>query len=444
MSHTVVPDVVQTARRHRSRAVRELGMACTAHLLLFSGAVLWWLDRSGAPADLWTLVVGALLPLAALALACQSTADARQYALHMVAATLMLPLLLLFWVGSLDDGAAGAPPAAAALDAQALFNGAAAVTDADMRGGTIALLRSGRFADGSELRLSRFSDVQAARNQVGMLVQAVPAEPFAEAGRRGWRLLGGGVGVTQLLIERHGADLLEVRASDRSQALARLVAQRVPPPPEDVAPPSVEAVERWPLLTGMAAVHALVFVALITWAGFHLTRVPALHGAAVATPDELRARLLSLARPIGPFDVTELELDGARALRVDASTGPGRTHHITLHIDARHGQVRVQETLSLHGDAPLDDDGTDPMRPDARQLWSLALQATLIQPSRLADVPLRLRSRQAELPPDYALALDGEGVLTALCTLVTRSGWHWQPRLLGRHFRNTAVHGARP
>ncbi len=204
----------------------------------------------------------------------------------------------------------------------------------------------------------------------------------------------------------------------------------------------------------MAVVHVLVFVALIAWAGPHLTRIPALHGAAVATPGELRARLLSLARPIGPFDITELELDGARALRVDASTGPGRTHHITLHINARHRQVRVQETQALHGDAPLDDDGaglrgagddgTAPTRPDARQLWSLALQTTLVQPSRLADVPLRLRSCQAELPPGYALALDGEDVLTALCALVTRSGWHWQPHLLGRHFRNTAVHGARP
>jgi hypothetical protein len=104
--------------------------------------------------------------------------------------------------------------------------------------------------------------------------------------------------------------------------------------------------------------------------------------------------------------------------------------------------VLVHEKLSIDDDAPQDadeaslrdpgDDLVDAARPDADRLWSATLQATMVQPALLAAVPLRLRARQAELPPAYAAALDGEGVLTALCAVVTRSGWHWQPRLLGR------------
>jgi hypothetical protein len=191
----------------------------------------------------------------------------------------------------------------------------------------------------------------------------------------------------------------------------------------------------------MATAHVFVFVALIAWGGAHTTHVPALRGAAMATPDELRARLLSLARPAGPFDITELTMDGSPALRVDVSPSLRRTHYITLHIDARRGWVRVHEKLGINGDAPqhaneaslrdAGDDWNDPARPDADELWSATLQTTMVEPSRLATVPLQLQSRHADLPADYAMKLDGEGVLTALCALVTRSGWRWQPRLLG-------------
>jgi hypothetical protein len=44
-------------------------------------------------------------------------------------------------------------------------------------------------------------------------------------------------------------------------------------------------------------------------------------------------------------------------------------------------------------------------------------------------VPLQLQSAGALLPAAYLDSLDGEGVLTVLCAVVTRSGWHWQPRL---------------
>ncbi|HEY9109210.1 MAG TPA: hypothetical protein VIN58_21225, partial [Roseateles sp.] len=352
MAFDLAPALAQAARR-QSHTARELGGVCCAWLLLFSGGVLLGLKHFGAPIDAGALAICALPPLAALALTCLNPADARQYVLHLVTATLMLPILLLFWASSVD----GALPAAAerspaSLDAQAVFNGADAVEDAPMQGGAIVLLRSGRFADGSELRLTRFADAQAARDYIGILTQAMPAEPFGHGGRRGLKLQGGSIGTTLVVIERHGADLLELRASDRNHALARLAAQHIPLPPADAEPTPAEPPARWPLLVGLAAAHALAFVALIAWAGSHLTRVPALQGAPVASADELRARLLSLAQPAGPFAITTV--DGSAALLVDASPSPRRRHHITLQLDA--GRVLVREKLSIDGDAPQDAD----------------------------------------------------------------------------------------
>lgn len=432
MSPALTRALTQAAHR-QSRSARDLALACCAYLLLFSGGTLLWLAWSGVALDAWVLAGCSLPPLAGLALACQSRADARQYTLHLMAALLGLPILLLFWAGSLD---AEPPPAAPGLDAQALFSGADAVQDTELRSGGILLLRSGRFADGTELRLSRHADEQAAQAYLAMLEQAMPTEAFTDGGRRGLRLSGPGVGGTLVMVEQHGPDLLELRAPDRASALARLAAQRVAPPQPT---PASTPIAQWPFYTGMALGHALVFVALILWAGAHLTRVPALAGVPVATADELRARLMSLARPAGPFDITA---PAPQALRVQASRHPLRSHHITLQLDAAAHAVHVHEALSIRGDAPRDadeaslrhvgDDLLDASRPDARQLWSSVRQATLIVPSRLAAVPLRLQPGQAALPADYAATLDGEGQLTALCALVTRSGWHWQPRLLGR------------
>jgi hypothetical protein len=434
------------ASRHQSRTAQQLGMACCAYLLVFGASLLLWLSDAGVQIDLWVLGACALPPLVAFALLWRDTSDARQYTLNMLAAVLMLPILLLFWASSVDGEAPQAtqqPAVAPSLDAQTLFSGAQTVTDAEAHGGAVVLLRSGRFADGSELRLSRFTDAHTAANHVAALEQAMATEAFTEAGRKGLRLLGGGIGATLVLIERHGSDLLELRAADANQALARLTAQQVPVPQDELAPAPTEPAASGAFFTAMATAHAFAFIVLIAWAGSHTTQVPALRRAAMATPDELRARLLSLARPTGPFVITELAVLGSRALRVDVSPSPRRTHHITLHIDAGRGSVRVHEKLGINGDAPQDadeasmqgvgDEWSDPARPEAQKQWSSTVQATMIVPSRLATVPLQLQSRRADLPPDYAAKLDGEGVLTALCALVTRSGWHWRPRLLGRH-----------
>ena len=72
----------------------------------------------------------------------------------------------------------------------------------------------------------------------------------------------------------------------------------------------------------------------------------------------------------------------------------------------------------------------DATRPDAQRVWSSTWQATMIEPARLAGVPLQLHAAGVLVPASYLDSLDGEGVLTVLCAVVTRSGWRWQPRLL--------------
>lgn len=238
----------------RSRNLRDLALACCAYQLIFSAGVLLWLPR-----DLGLLGVCSLPPLAVLALALGSRADAQQYALRLVVATLMLPILLLFWAGSVDSDVPAAP---AGLDEQALFRGAEAVQDTE-RSGALLTLRNGRFADGSELRLSRFADAEAARGYLAMLAQSMQTEPFAEAGRRGLRMLAGGVDTaTWIVVEQHGRDLLELRAADRGAVLARLAAQGVPAPRDD-APAARPAA--WPFFTAMALGHGAAVTALVAW-----------------------------------------------------------------------------------------------------------------------------------------------------------------------------------
>ncbi|MBL0730048.1 hypothetical protein [Piscinibacter sp. HJYY11] len=422
--------------------VRRLGMVCCAYLVVFAGAVLAWLAFTGIPLNLEALGACALVPLAGLALLWRDIGDARRYTLHMLAATLACPIVLLFWAGSIDPHAEPPRPERPVLDAQRLVRGAADVQDAPLQGAGIVFVRSARFNDHTELRLTRFDDTEAAERYLSMLTQGIPSEPFFEAGRRGRRLVG--VGSTFVLLELHGPDLLDLRARDMASGLARLAAQQVPAPADRYTRAPAEPAPRWPFFAVMALLHGAVFVALIAWGSVHTTRVPAQRGAPVATPEQLQARLLSLGRPGGPFEISEVAVaDGAPALRVDASPDPHRTHQITLRLDPTRGCVHVHEKLRVNGDAPRDEDEAtmasvgessdwhSAAGPDAQYVWTATWQATMIEPRRLNAVPLMLHAHHAELPRRHAATLDGEGVLTVLCALVTRSGWHWQPKLWG-------------
>jgi hypothetical protein len=116
------------------------------------------------------------------------------------------------------------------LDAERLFQHATDTQRTPMQSGGIVLMHSGRFADGTELRLTRFVEPYAAARYLALLTRSMPAEPFRENGREGWRLRDPGLGDTMVLLEQHGTDLLELRARDLASGLARLAAQQVPLP----------------------------------------------------------------------------------------------------------------------------------------------------------------------------------------------------------------------
>jgi hypothetical protein len=414
-------------------ALRRFAAACCIYLLLASGLCLAWLMSTGVAPSLLLWAALAFASLTGLALACGNTAAARQYVLNLVAATLALPVLLLAMVVSLEPVPA-APPEAR-LDAERLFAGATLVQDADLRAAGIELMRSASFDDRSELRLMRFHDAASAAYYLATMAPALNGEPFTEAGRRGQRLRAAGIGDTFILMEQHGIDLIELRARDVAGGLARLAQQQVPAVTVAASASAGQPSPIWPVFTAAAIGHALVFVALILWGASLTTRVPAAAGVTPATAQALRSRLHWLN---GPHTLIE-SVPGS--LVFDVPAGPRRTHRITLLLDDRHHEVGVREVLGVHGDAPADADEAsmrgaaepafEPARPQARRLWSRTRQTTVIEAARLAAVPLQLTPGGARLPEAHADGLDGEGVLTVLCALVTRSGWHWQPRLIG-------------
>lgn len=446
MSPALAPTFVD-ATQVRSRPLRRLGFIVCAYVATFTAAVLAWLLLNGVAPSIWLIGPGLLVPVVPLALMMRSTADARRYSMHLLVATLALPVALLFWSDLFDlPAAVSSMPAAGSeptLDAQRLFNGAVAMQDSDLRNSQGPLLRAATFADGSELRLTRYGNAQAATAYLEMLASTFHGEPFNEEGRRAVRLQGALAGSTLIIVEQHGADLLELRARDKASGLARLAAQHVPPPADARVSSAVAAAAastgfpQWPFYVGAAAIHLMFFAGLVFWGGSALTQVPALAGAVAVAPRTLADRLSSLAR-IG--DRLIVSTPDADSLLFEVRTAQRRSHKITLRLDARKLAVEVGEKLAASGASPIDDDEAsmgdfgesafDASRPDAQRVWSSIWQATMIEPKRLMGVPMQLQASSVLLPAAYLDSLDGEGVLTVLCAIVTRSGWGWQPRLV--------------
>jgi len=430
------PDAVAPAERLQqalARRVRAHGLACCAWLLIASAAWFGALAASGVRLTPALVALGVLVPALGLALWASPVRPARRYTLNLTAATLFLPTGLLFAAGAVD---ADLPrPVPAHLDAAALFDGALRVRDSDLASAGVLLARQGEFADGSELRLLRHPDAETARHQVATLARALRGEPYADHGRRGVRLRDGVMPGALVLIEQHGADVLELRARDLTGGLARLVQQRVPPPGPDTA--GATAPLRWPGFVAATLAHALAVVALIFWGGRWTTRVDAVDGVRAVNLAALRARLVSFAG--GPRAPLQLSESSPGRFVVDLPLESLRSHRIVLTFDESRHEVSVVERVGAHGARPRDGEEASlrsvgdarfvPTRPHADRVWQTAWQATMIEPLRLAAVPLGPLGLHAELPAAYAAALDAEGVLTALCALVTRSGWHWQPRL---------------
>jgi hypothetical protein len=151
-------------------------------------------------------------------------------------------------------------------------------------------------------------------------------------------------------------------------------------------------------------------------------------------------RLQSLAAAGVPLEVTAGTGAGewAVALRLGEAD---RTHCVLLQIDEDTRTVRVRERVGASGAAPRDaaersmrgigDPAVDPTRPDAQRISSRVAQASMIDPARLQATRLVLRDGDAEPPPHALTTKDADELVALLCTLVTRSGYAWQPLLWG-------------
>lgn len=417
--------------------LRPTGLAACGVLLLAGAALPAWAWAGGlrlAPAELFVCALPALIGLVVVAL---PGSDARQFLGRIVACLLMMPILLLMWGDSLDLTPPDAAPSTATsgtLDQQQLFAGALAqqqVPAAALPPGGPQLMRAAMFRDGLELRLQRFADTGAAQRQFTWLAEAQQGHRSELAGRSGLRLAPAG------WLELHGRELIELRGPE---ALIVQHLRELPAPTAMSPPPASPPAERrfWPFGLGFCLVHLLCFLGFVLWAGSRTTRVGAEVGRATLTPPLLDASLRSLNEAGLPLRV---EAQGAGQWQVEhLGPDPARSHRLLLRLDARRRRLLVREIASASAATPVnedearmgsiaDEDYRGAARPSAQQIWGKAIQTTLIEPERLGALraSLRLREGRAELTASCRDPLDGDGMVTLLCALVTRCGYHWQP-----------------
>jgi hypothetical protein len=196
----------------------------------------------------------------------------------------------------------------------------------------------------------------------------------------------------------------------------------------------------WPFAVGAGMVHAAAFVGMIFWGGSYATMVPAAPGASMASADDLLARLMSLNALGAPFGVTNLA-EGEVLVSLRLASGGARGHQVKLRLRPRQRLVQVREKLSANMARPSSaeeasmrgaaDSYFDPTRPSASRVSGTTLQTSMIDPQKLAAMPLRMFGQKVELPDGYGEALGPDAIVTLLCAVVTGSGWRWQPVFFG-------------
>ena len=393
--------------------------ALACGFLLLAGATLpGWRWQQGLRTEAPELIVCGLLPVLGL-LAALWPGDARRVMMRLFGCVLMLPILLLMWGSSLEHGA-GAEPPAPRLPEQRLFAGALASQEppaAALQGSGILLMRSAAFADGSELRLLRFEHAEAAsryREQLAQVLRELPAATL------------------QLVL--HGADLLELRAATPALLQARLQALDLPAPPAQTS--ARGPTPFWPFGLAYTLVHIAFTLGFLLWAGTVTTYMAPAPGAAAVTPALLTQRLRSLAEAGLPVAVSPLGEGGWRIEHQGLAAG--RAHAALLMLDSRRRRVQVRELVTADAATPEDEDeaclrgsladaALDASRPRAGQVWQKVVQTTMIEPTRLGAQRLLLQGERVALAPGARDRFDGEGMVTLLAALVTRSGWAWQP-----------------
>ncbi len=196
----------------------------------------------------------------------------------------------------------------------------------------------------------------------------------------------------------------------------------------------------WPGGVAFAVAHIACFVGSLFYFGTVTTRVPASPNTVPVPMETLRARLQAVAGGTAPFDMTAGEANEiVMSFRYAADSG--RSHQARLILQPEHRAVQVKERLSAKAAQPLNEQERsmrvpgdplfDPARPIATIISNTEARTSTMAPKRLGAVPVTLLGNSAELPQGYAMHLDGEGMITLLCAIVTRSGWNWQPVFFG-------------
>ncbi len=191
-------------------------------------------------------------------------------------------------------------------------------------------------------------------------------------------------------------------------------------------------------LLGFLAVLVVVFLLWLLWLARFTTRIRPMPGAQPCAGEALVRRLGSLRLP--GWHVGAAKLVGPGRWQMDVTTnGEARSHRIALAIDERRREVGVREYLGASGAAPRDrnersmrgpgDPYFDPTRPDAQRVWARTWQATMVVPEELAAARIEF-SREGLARAELSEAVADRAV-TLLAAIVTRSGFAWQPRLLG-------------
>ncbi len=383
--------------------------------------------------------------------------DPKQFLGKSVAVVGFAPILLLMWGGTREPEPLAAVHEQKAgdlqpgLDEQRVFEGALAVQDVSLHAAGIELLRTGVFADGTELRLSRLTSAQAAGVHLRMLAQAQQGRPLALAGRSGMRMADLG-GQRVIHVEQHGRDLLQVSGRDVAEVLARLHAQAVPMPhdlaPDETGPSVAQARSTRPFVLSYVLGHAIGFVLFILWSGTTATRVRPAPGALFVDGEVLRARLFSINDTGLPCVVLQGSTPEQVIVDFRYPDDVSRAHRATLWIDAATRKVSVRETGGAHGARPRDaeeasmrgvaDARFDPTRPKAQRISVRTVSATIVTAADLASVPLSFRDgsvelghsfhrSRAETPASTVQTFDEDQMIYLLCQLVIQSGYTWQP-----------------
>ncbi len=414
-------------------------IAIMALYMALSGLVLYaWLWSRGEVPE-YVAFACALPTLLSWLVTRSQTIEPRERIVRAMACFGFFPILLGFWATSLEIAPRSAERTTATSPGPSpdqLFAGAIARQELPRTAGTGFSTSAASFPDGSELRLTRFTDAQAAEHYLTLLVESFQARESSLGMRRGQSAQLS----PELLVywELHGASLLELRAQNALLAQKRLAAQHVPlPPPRAAAEQPSGARDAW-LLSGLGLMHMCAFVIMTLWAAATTTRVRAPTDAAPLAASALLARVDALPQLGARCRVARGEAAHERVIEIELAEAE-RAQQLTVTLDEPGRVLRVVELETAKGARPRDTDEAsmrslgerayDPARPDAQRIWNVKRQATPIESARLAAIPLRFVQGAPTLPPGYGASLDADGIIHLLCALVISAGYDYQPVL---------------